>query len=200
MDSSGNLVRLGERELGEIGVEECVEGVVRNRSVSFHRVVAERDGDTVTVTPGKVEISMEEGSTEEVLPLLKEVAEIDKNAHHELCFQENYENIEDYERDGYILASYAKVEDDLYRVVFQVPFYSDNALERFASSVSGEFEKSVFWEGSDPRVAQLLQALAEDGWEPTEVLLDAEEKVSPGERKGKRALDLFKRLTTEDQN
>lgn len=199
MDSSGNFVRLGERELGEVGVEECVGGVVRNRGVSFHRVVAERGGDTVTVTPGKVEVEMREASKDEVLPLLEKVAEIDKNAHHELCFQENYENIEDYERDGYILASYAKVEGDLYRAVFQVPFYSGNALERFASGVSGQFEKSVFWEGSDPRIAQLLQALAEDGWKPTDVVLDIAGKVSAGERKGKRALALFKELTMEDQ-
>lgn len=199
MDSSGNILHLTKTEIERIGERNCVRGIVRSRKISFHKVVASRNSDSVSITPGKVKLSLGEHEVEDLLSILKDIAEIDKNAHHELSFEERYENIENYERDGYILASYAKVEGGRYRVVFQVPFYSDNALNRFASSLPEEgFERSIFWEGSDPRIAQLLTVLLDSGWTPVDMFLDVQEKVGPTERKGRKAKALFERLVPEE--
>ncbi|MBS1263217.1 MAG: hypothetical protein MAG715_00388 [Methanonatronarchaeales archaeon] len=198
MDSP-NTLQLSERELEEIGPGRTVEGVSRTRKASFQRLDMQRDADSISITPGKIRLTIDDPSREEVLSLLERVAEIDLNAHHEMRLNERYENIEDYERDGYVLASYAKIKGGLYRVVFQVPFHSENALRRFAEELpETDFEESVFWEGNDARIAQTVDVFSNEGWSLTDAVLDVDREVCRGTKRGREARDTFEKILSEE--
>lgn len=51
-----------------------------------------------------------------------------------------FEEISEFENNGYILTSYAR-KGEVYRAIFVVPFSNCRALERFVESISMETEK-----------------------------------------------------------
>jgi hypothetical protein len=64
-----------------------------------------------------------------------------------------FEEISEFESNGYILTSYAR-KKDRYRAIFVVPFSNKRALERFMESVSTETEKedvkiTLYWRGGE---------------------------------------------------
>ena len=83
------------------------------------------------------------------------ISKVDSTTEHEKEVLCRFEEISEFESNGYILTSYAR-KQDRYRAIFVVPFSNSRALERFMESLSLEIEKedvkiTLYWrrEGED---------------------------------------------------
>lgn len=185
-------VRLQGQPLEEANPRRVIEAVAGSSKTSFGEVGLSYDEHSMEVTPGKINLSMDDGTEERALPVLDRIADVDVNAYHETSLEERYENIEDYEKDGYVLASYAKVEGGVYRIVFQVPFHSEQALRRFAGELpDGGFDRPIFWEGNDAKIAKLVDVFVDEGWSLKEVVLEVEDEILAGKIKGAEPKERF---------
>jgi hypothetical protein len=69
--------------------------------------------------------------------ILITISKVDSTTEHEKEVLCRFEEISEFENNGYILTSYAR-KNDKYRAVFVVPFSNSRALEMFIESVIQE--------------------------------------------------------------
>jgi len=79
------------------------------------------------------------------------ISKVDSTTEHEKEVICSFEEISEFENNGYILSSYARKKDK-YRAVFVVPFSNSRALEMFIDSVSSDTESedvkiTLYWRG-----------------------------------------------------
>ncbi len=91
------------------------------------------------------------------------IAKVDSTTEHEREVICSFENISEFEHNGYILTSYAR-RDDKYRAIFVVPFSNPRALERFIESISeeikhGDVRITLYWSGGRARMNILKEEL-----------------------------------------
>jgi hypothetical protein len=92
------------------------------------------------------------------------ISQIDGSAEHEKEVLCRFEEISEFENNGYVLTSYAR-KNQLYRAIFVVPFSNSRALEMFMESVSQETEKedvkiTLYWRGGRVRMNLLKEELS----------------------------------------
>jgi hypothetical protein len=83
--------------------------------------------------------------------ILITISKVDSTTEHEKEVLCRFEEISEFENNGYILTSYARKKDK-YRAVFVVPFSNSRALEMFIDSVIQETERedvkiTLYWRG-----------------------------------------------------
>jgi hypothetical protein len=79
------------------------------------------------------------------------ISKVDSSTEHEREVICNFEEISEFESNGYVLTTYAR-RDDKYRAIFVVPFSNPRALDRFIESVCeetdhGDVKITLYWSG-----------------------------------------------------
>jgi hypothetical protein len=92
------------------------------------------------------------------------ISQIDGSAEHEKEVLCRFEEISEFENNGYILTSYAR-RGQMYRAIFVVPFSNSRALEMFMDSISSETEKedvkiTIYWRGGRMRMNLIKEELS----------------------------------------
>lgn len=92
------------------------------------------------------------------------ISRVDSTTEHEKEVLCRFEEISEFESNGYILTSYARKKDK-YRAIFVVPFSNSRALERFMESISMEIEKedvkiTLYWRGGRVRMNIMKEELS----------------------------------------
>jgi len=95
------------------------------------------------------------------------ISRIDSTAEHEKEVFCPFEEISEYENNGYILTSYSR-KDENYRAIFVVPFSDLRALERFMESVIKETDRedvkiTLYWRGGRVRMNMMKEELSRLG-------------------------------------
>ena len=91
-----------------------------------------------------------------IAKILVVISKVDSSTEHEKEVHCRFEEISEFENNGYILTSYAR-RGDRYRAIFVVPFADCRALDRFVDSVAeeterGEVKMTLHWSGGSPRM------------------------------------------------
>jgi len=99
-----------------------------------------------------------------IAKILLIISKIDGTAEHEKEVLCRFEEISEFENNGYILTSYARKKEK-YRAIFVVPFSNCRALEMFIQSVSVETEKedvkiTLYWRGGRVRMNLIKEELS----------------------------------------
>ncbi|HOV81962.1 MAG TPA: hypothetical protein PLN19_04895 [Methanothrix sp.] len=102
-----------------------------------------------------------------LLQIFLVISRIDCTAEHEKEVFCPFEEISEYENNGYILTSYSR-KDENYRAIFVVPFSNSRALERFMESVIKETERedvkiTLYWRGGRVRMNLMKEELSRLG-------------------------------------
>jgi hypothetical protein len=92
------------------------------------------------------------------------ISKVDSTTEHEKEVLCRFEEISEFESNGYILTSYAR-KKDRYRAIFVVPFSNSRALEMFMESISLETEKedvkiTLYWRGGRVRMNIMKEELS----------------------------------------
>ncbi|MDM7935079.1 MAG: hypothetical protein QUS08_06780 [Methanothrix sp.] len=92
------------------------------------------------------------------------ISRVDSTTEHEKEVLCRFEEISEFESNGYILTSYAR-KDGRYRAIFVVPFSNSRALERFIESISQETERedvriTLYWSGGRVRMNLIREELS----------------------------------------
>jgi len=92
------------------------------------------------------------------------ISKVDSATEHEKEVLCRFEEISEFESNGYVLTSYAR-KKDRYRAIFVVPFSNSRALERFMESISQEIEKedvkiTLYWRGGRVRMNIMKEELS----------------------------------------
>ena len=92
------------------------------------------------------------------------ISKVDSTTEHEKEVLCPFEEISEFESNGYILTSYAR-KKDRYRAIFVVPFSNSRALEMFMESISVETEKedvkiTLYWRGGRVRMNIMKEELS----------------------------------------
>jgi hypothetical protein len=100
-----------------------------------------------------------------IAKILLIISKIDGTAEHEKEVLCRFEEISEFENNGYILTSYARKKDK-YRAIFVVPFSNTRALEMFMESISQETEKedikiTLYWKGGRIRMNLIKDELSQ---------------------------------------
>jgi|GEM_PF-5450173 len=181
MNYSSDDQKLEEEKLSKSGFYRLFKSIKERVDVNISQLLMENGDNFLYSTPGKIELHFEsEVSWNLVSRTLKIISEIDNNAEHELKVETEYDEIERYEREGYVLVSYGKIEGDVYRVIFEIPFSRNSALRKFALSIynsDAETKKNVLWDGGDKRISILYDKLSKHGWELNGIELVGEKDV-----------------------
>lgn len=139
-------------------------------SSSGHRqepVSIEVSGSAVSIvlTQGAINIWFGKKFDKSLLSkILLIISRIDGTAEHEKEVLCRFEEISEFENNGYILTSYAR-KNQLYRAIFVVPFSNSRALEMFMESISKETEKedvkiTLYWRGGRVRMNIMKEELS----------------------------------------
>jgi hypothetical protein len=96
--------------------------------------------------------------------ILLMISKVDSTTEHEKEVLCRFEEISEFESNGYILTSYARKKDK-YRAIFVVPFSNSRALERFMESVSTDTENedvkiTLYWRGGRVRMNIMKEELS----------------------------------------
>jgi hypothetical protein len=99
-----------------------------------------------------------------IAKILLIISKIDGTAEHEKEVLCRFEEISEFENNGYILTSYARKKEK-YRAIFVVPFSNFRALEMFMQSISEETEKedvkiTLYWRGGRVRMNLIKEELS----------------------------------------
>jgi hypothetical protein len=99
-----------------------------------------------------------------IAKILLIISKIDGTAEHEKEVLCRFEEISEFENNGYILTSYAR-KNEGYRAIFVVPFSNSRALEMFMESISHETEKkdvkiTLYWRGGRIRMNLIKEELS----------------------------------------
>ena len=92
------------------------------------------------------------------------ISRVDSTTEHEKEVLCRFEEISEFESNGYILTSYARKKDK-YRAIFVVPFSNSRALERFMESICAETENedvkiTLYWRGGRVRMNIMKEELS----------------------------------------
>jgi hypothetical protein len=92
------------------------------------------------------------------------ISKIDSTTEHQKEIFCKFEEISEFENNGYVLTSYAR-KGDKYRAIFVVPFSNSRALELFSQSISKELEQgevrlTLYWRGGSARMNLMSQELS----------------------------------------
>lgn len=95
--------------------------------------------------------------------MMKTIARVDHAAEHEREIVCEFEEISEFEGNGYVLTSYAK-KGSRYRAIFVVPFSKESALDLFVSSIindlnRGDLRITLRWRGGVLRIRSLCEEL-----------------------------------------
>ncbi len=98
-----------------------------------------------------------------IAKILVTVSRVDSATEHEREVLCPFEEISEFESNGYILTSYARKEDK-YRAIFVVPFSNSRALEMFIESLYQETERedvrfTLYWRGGRARMNIMKEEL-----------------------------------------
>jgi len=98
-----------------------------------------------------------------IAKILLIISRVDSTTEHEKEVLCRFEEISEFESNGYILTSYAR-KKDRYRAIFVVPFSNSRALERFMESIALETENedakiTLYWGGGRVRMNILKEEL-----------------------------------------
>ena len=96
--------------------------------------------------------------------ILLMISKVDSTTEHEKEVLCRFEEISEFESNGYILTSYARKKNK-YRAIFVVPFSNSRALEKFMESISVEIEKedvkiTLYWRGGRVRMNIMKEELS----------------------------------------
>ena len=99
-----------------------------------------------------------------IAKILLIISKIDGTAEHEKEVLCRFEEISEFENNGYILTSYARKKEK-YRAIFVVPFSNSRAREMFMQSISEETEKedvkiTLYWRGGRVRMNLIKEELS----------------------------------------
>lgn len=129
-----------------------------------------RDDVKVVCTYGKISIWFGKQVPDVVVgQILLGIANIDASTVHELELVCGFDDIMEYESDGYVLVSYARSKEG-YRTTFNIPFSSKKALFRLASAVTEDLKDKdtildCYWTGDDSDIMRLYEELSNiEGW------------------------------------
>jgi len=120
---------------------------------------------SVLLTQGSINIWFGKKFDKSLLSrILLIISRIDSTTEHEKEVLCRFEEISEFESNGYILTSYARKNDN-YRAIFVVPFSNSRALERFMESISSETEKedvkiTLYWRGGRVRMNIMKEELS----------------------------------------
>ncbi len=124
-----------------------------------------RDDVNVVCTYGKISIWFGRQVPDVVIgQILLGIAKIDQAAVHELDIICDFDEITEFESNGYVLVSYARSSEG-YRTTFHVPFSSKKALFNLAGSVTRELKNEntvvdCYWTGDDSDIMRLYEELS----------------------------------------
>ena len=98
-----------------------------------------------------------------VAKILLIISKVDSTTEHEKEVLCRFEEISEFESNGYILTSYARKKDK-YRAIFVVPFSNSRALEMFMESIALETENedakiTLYWRGGRVRMNIIKEEL-----------------------------------------
>ncbi|MBN2111051.1 MAG: hypothetical protein JW705_08220 [Methanosarcinaceae archaeon] len=129
-----------------------------------------RDDVNVVCTYGKISIWFGRQVPGVVIgQIFLGIARIDQAAVHELEMVCDFDEITEFESNGYVLVSYARSSEG-YRTTFNVPFSSKKALHTLAGAVIRELENEntvvdCYWTGDDSDIMRLHEELSSiEGW------------------------------------
>lgn len=130
-----------------------------------------RDDVNVVCTYGKISVWFGRQVPDIVVgKTLIGISNVDPSTVHEYDLICDFEQITQYESQGYILVSYARTGGGRYRSTFNIPFSSKKALFHLAESITKELkDKNVnidlYWTGDDADIMRLHGELSSiDGW------------------------------------
>jgi len=91
------------------------------------------------------------------------ISKVDSTTEHEKEVLCRFEEISEFESNGYILSSYARKKEN-YRAIFVVPFSNSRALEKFIESISQDTERAdvkvtLYWRGGRIRMNMIREEL-----------------------------------------
>ncbi|KXS44046.1 hypothetical protein HWN40_00625 [Methanolobus zinderi] len=124
-----------------------------------------RDDVNVVCTYGKISIWFGRQVPDVVIgQIFLGIAKIDQAAVHELDIICDFDEITEFESNGYVLVSYARSKEG-YRTTFHVPFSSKKALFNLAGSVTRELKNEntvvdCYWTGDDSDIMRLYEELS----------------------------------------
>lgn len=141
-----------------------------------------RNDVNVVCTRGKITLWFERKIPDVVIgQVLIGISSVDASSVYECDIVCPFDEIAEYESQGYVLVSYAKT-DNGYRTTFNIPFSSNVALFNFAESISKELKDKnvkidVYWTGDDADIVLLYDKLSNiDGWNLKQVKYKDESK------------------------
>lgn len=102
-----------------------------------------------------------------IAKILLTISKIDSSTEHEREVICDFQEISEFENNGYILTSYAR-KDNKYRAIFVVPFSNLRALDMFIESISEESEQketniTLYWNGGRARMGTAREELGRLG-------------------------------------
>lgn len=118
----------------------------------------------IVCTYGKISIWFGRSVPDDIIKdILIIISNVDKSTVHECEFFCEYEEITEYENNGYILVSYAR-SGNKYRATFNVPFSNDMALHYLTSSIKTQLNNedvniNLYWTGDNAGIVQLYEKL-----------------------------------------
>jgi len=129
-------------------------------------VLIEMSGSAVSVTLSQGAINIWFGRRFDrptLAKILLTISRVDSTTEHEKEVLCRFEEISEFENNGYILTSYAR-KKERYRAIFVVPFSNSRALEMFIDSISHETEDddakiTLYWRGGKVRMNMLREEL-----------------------------------------
>ena len=91
------------------------------------------------------------------------ISRVDSTTEHEKEVLCRFEEISEFENNGYILTSYARKKEK-YRAIFVVPFSNSRALENFIESISTDTQRedvkiTLYWKGGRVRMNIIKEEL-----------------------------------------
>ncbi|MCD4703898.1 MAG: hypothetical protein K8R64_06350 [Methanosarcinaceae archaeon] len=130
-----------------------------------------RDDVNILCTYGKISVWFGQHTPDVIIGyVLIDISNIDKSAVHETDIICDFEEITDYEKQGYTLVTYARYMD-AYRATFHIPFHNKKALFHLAESITVALESGedvnvdVYWNGDDADITRLSSQLNKiDDW------------------------------------
>lgn len=119
---------------------------------------------TVCMTHGAISIWLGRNAGESLVNrVMKTIARVDYAAEHEREIICEFEEISEFEGNGYVLTSYAR-KGSRYRAIFVVPFSEESALDLFVGSIindlnRGDLRLTLRWRGGALRMRSLCEEL-----------------------------------------
>ena len=120
---------------------------------------------SIVLTQGAINIWLGKKFDKSIIAkILIIISRVDSTTEHEKEVLCRFEEISEFESNGYILTSYAK-RAEKYRAIFVVPFSNSRALDMFIESISTETEKedakiTLYWRGGRVKMNAIKDELS----------------------------------------